>query len=577
MNTVGIALIGTAGLAGLAAVLRPDVAAVRLTMMMAWWLGVAWLVTRFVALDLGLAEVVAYSRAELPAWSRGTGAWAGPAGSLLLWLAAMVTAVALAATRSSQGDAPVRPQGDARLRPSRRWLEANGSAWAVRLAGVVSVVGAVVLVAFANPFRLTAMVPVNGRGLSPVLEHPAMAIHPPLLYLAQAAVVFAAVRAGLGTRHGNGRSAGRAPVAGAAAFLMLATLIGAWWAHDELGWGGWWAWDPVENTALAPLAALVASLHAASASARRRWAQGAAGLVLLGVAASRSGLASSVHAFASNAGPAVFIGLAGVVVMGLTLRAVLADPQGTAGNRSRGRVGLIVGTVALWVAMVVVVGELAAMSLGASEEGSALDGGLIARLLIPAGVTVLVGLAIYGWRAPRRVGMVLAHLGVVVFAVGVVASLGDWRKFVVVQVGDPTELRGELLSVGTPGRSDDRADLQRAEVAVVLGNSTYRPRIDRYPDLDRTRARPSRTMDWRGETEVVAAYIDDDRVGLEVRRHPGLGQVWAGGLLTAAGLAVTVVAANRRRRMDCTSAGGHKPTSDVQRGPRRPVAAATTG
>ena len=185
---------------------------------------------------------------------------------------------------------------------------------------------------------------------------------------------------------------------------MLATLIGAWWAHDELGWGGWWAWDPVENTALAPLAALVASLHAASASARRRWAQGAAGLVLLGVAASRSGLASSVHAFASNAGPAVFIGLAGVVVMGLTLRAVLADPQGTAGNRSRGRVGLIVGTVALWVAMVVVVGELAAMSLGASEEGSALDGGLIARLLIPAGVTVLVGLAVYGWRAPRRVG-----------------------------------------------------------------------------------------------------------------------------------------------------------------------------
>ncbi len=573
---MGVVLLATAAIAGAVSVWRPALRVPRLAMVGAWWLAAAYLMSRFVSLDLTLAEVVAYSRAELPAWLRGTGAWAGPAGSLLLWLAAMISAITLATLRP-RPDAPPTQDADAARHRQARAGFAAGDDWAIRLAGVVSVGGAVVLVAFANPFRAAATVPINGRGLSPVLEHPAMAIHPPLLYLAQAAVIFAAVSAGLGARHGNGRWAGRAPVAGAAALLLLATLIGAWWAHDELGWGGWWAWDPVENTALAPLAALVASLHAASATARRRWAQVAAGLVLLGVAASRSGLASSVHAFASNAGPAVFIGLVGIVVMGLILRAVLADPPSTPGSRTQSRVALIVGTVAMWVAMVVVVGELAAMSLGASEEGSSLDGGLIARLLIPAGLTVLVGLAIYGWRAPRRVGMVLSHLGVVVFAVGVVASLGDWRDFAVVPVGGQTELRGELLSVGTPRRSDDRADLQRAEVAVVLGSSTYRPRIDRYPDLDRTRARPSRTLDWRGETEVVAAYIDDDRVGLEVRRHPGLGQVWAGGLLTVAGLAVAAASALRRRRMDCSSAGGHEPTPNVSRGPKRTVAGATTG
>ena len=207
-----------------------------------------------------------------------------------------------------------------------------------------------------------------------------------------------------------------------------------------------------------------------------------------------------------------------------------------------------------------VTGELAAMSLGAGWLGAgpsganagrvALDGGLVGRLMIPAGMTLLVGLMAYGWRAPRRVGMVLAHVGVVVFAVGVIASLGDWREFAVVPVDGQTELRGERVRVGSPRVSDDRLDLQRVEVTVTLGGSTYRSRIDRYPDLDRTRARPSRTLDWRGETEVVAAYIDDDRVGLEVRRHPGLGQVWAGGLLAATGLAVTAATALRRRRTE---------------------------
>lgn len=576
MNVVALGLLGMAAVAGAVSAWRTDLRAARLVMVTVWWLATAYLITRFVALDLGLAEVAAYSRAELPSWLRGAGAWAGPSGSLLLWMTLMVTAVVLASPR---GGPATRDRPAAQERQSRPGPDWVGRDLAARLAGLVSVVGAIVLAVFANPFRLATAVPVNGRGLSPVLEHPAMLIHPPLLYLAQASVIFAALWATLGANNGRRQWPGRAPVAGAAALLVLATLIGAWWAHDELGWGGWWAWDPVENTALAPLAALIASLHASSVVARRRWVQAAAGLVLLGVAAARSGLASSVHAFASNAGPAVFIGLAGVAVLGLTLRAVLSDTETGVANRARGhgstpgfehevapgdlarrQVGMIVGAAAMWVVMVVVTGELAAMSLGAGWLGAgpsganagrvALDGGLVGRLMIPAGMTLLVGLMAYGWRAPRRVGMVLAHVGVVVFAVGVIASLGDWREFAVVPVDGQTELRGERVRVGSPRVSDDRLDLQRVEVTVTLGGSTYRPRIDRYPDLDRTRARPSRTLDWRGETEVVAAYIDDDRVGLEVRRHPGLGQVWAGGLLAATGLAVTAATALRRRRTE---------------------------
>ena len=169
MNVVALGLLGMAAVAGAVSAWRTDLRAARLVMVTVWWLATAYLITRFVALDLGLAEVAAYSRAELPSWLRGAGAWAGPSGSLLLWMTLMVTAVVLASPR---GGPATRDRPAAQERQSRPGPDWVGRDLAARLAGLVSVVGAIVLAVFANPFRLATAVPVNGRGLSPVLEHP---------------------------------------------------------------------------------------------------------------------------------------------------------------------------------------------------------------------------------------------------------------------------------------------------------------------------------------------------------------------------------------------------------------------
>ena len=198
----------------------------------AWLVALGWLTMRFLTVDLRLIEVARLTRAEVPAPLRAAGAWAGPRGSLVCWAAVVVTVLAGAAM-------------------GRRVAVA-------RCAGTISALVALAVLLAANPFERLVTRPDVGAGLNPVLEHPMMLIHPPLLYLAQALVVAAALV-------GIAEEARRWSLAAAAA-LVSATLLGAWWAHDELGWGGWWAWDPVENTALAPLVAVVAALHARRAT-----------------------------------------------------------------------------------------------------------------------------------------------------------------------------------------------------------------------------------------------------------------------------------------------------------------------
>lgn len=517
MQPLGAALLAAAAVGGSIAAVRPR-GALRWVAPVMWWCAVVFLAQRFVALDLSLREVVAYSRADLPGWLRFAGLWAGPAGSLLLWFA-MVSTAATIATRRTGG--PI-----------------------ARIIAAANPVAVITLVLWANPFRPDTTVPVDGRGLTPVLEHPAMLVHPPLLYSAHAAVVAAACVALL-PAGGSVRSARRL-VAGAAALLVSSTLLGAWWAHDELGWGGWWAWDPVENTALAPLAALVASLHAGSALAARRWAVAAAALMIAGVAAARSGLAESVHAFAPSPWPALVLLVVAAALAGAVWRVApldgsdALDPPGASPDQARLSVSVtrVVGVAAAWVALVVVTGEIAAAWVGSRPRPGSIDGGLVGRLLVPVGVAVVVGIVVLGRPAWRRVGAALTHAGVLLFAVGVVASTGDRADLGLVDRGDTVEIGGSEVTVAPARVVEDRPDRQRVVVVVTVDGVAYRPELLRYPDLDRTRARPARRSDWRGETEVVVSYVDDDRTRVEVRRHPGLGQVWGGGVMTALGLVV---------------------------------------
>ncbi|MBW3642453.1 MAG: cytochrome c biogenesis protein CcsA [Actinobacteria bacterium] len=217
--------------------------------------------------------------------------WGGMDGSLLFW-AALLSVVAVLGCRSVR-----------RRRPD---LEVGAAGVLLGLIGAFLAVG----LAFADPFDALAIPAVDGAGLAPILEHPAMLYHPPLLYLGliTCAVPFAVAAAGLASascdeawlrlvRHW----AGLAWLA-----LTVGMLAGSHWAYVELGWGGFWAWDPVENAALLPWLGSTALVHVAMVDEHRcrvrtstaTLAMATFVLALIGSVLARSGAASSVHAFA---------------------------------------------------------------------------------------------------------------------------------------------------------------------------------------------------------------------------------------------------------------------------------------
>ena len=278
------ALVVAAGLVGLA------------TAALAWAL---------VSGDFSLTYVAdATSRAMT--WPYRLGAlWGGMEGSLLLWVLVLGGYGAVAASS---------------LRTSAPGLQPGAQAVLAVLAGAF----VVVVAAFADPFARLAVPATDGGGLTPVLEHPAMLYHPPLLYLGQAglvvpfAITAAALARGAHALDGAWLAATRRAMAVAWGFLSLGMLAGAHWAYRELGWGGFWAWDPVENGSLLPWLGATAFLHAAVVTERRgavrAWTAGLAlgsfCLALLGGFLTRAGATDSVHAFAEARGVgAAFSGL----------------------------------------------------------------------------------------------------------------------------------------------------------------------------------------------------------------------------------------------------------------------------
>jgi cytochrome c-type biogenesis protein CcmF len=241
-----------------------------------------------------------------------TGAWAGLEGSLLLWgtvIAAYLVLVALRVTRGANPD---------------------------RLGAGALVVMAVVagfftsLVLFVTPtFTPTGRVVSDGGGANPLLrDHVLMAIHPPLLYLGYVGflVPFAFAVSALALRERGPRWVLRTQTWALVAwvFLTAGIVIGGWWSYDVLGWGGYWAWDPVENASFLPWLVGTAYLHSAVMQARRgmlpAWSVGLVMstfvFTLLGTFLARSGVIASVHAFSqSTLGPVLLVFLLVVVAV----------------------------------------------------------------------------------------------------------------------------------------------------------------------------------------------------------------------------------------------------------------------
>src|SRR5207247_3856958 len=195
--------------------------------------------------DFSFAYVADHTSRELPAIYTLSAFWGGQAGSLLLWLLVLCGygAAAVLLNRRSASDLVV---------------------WVVPVLGGVATFFAFMLVAVSSPFE-TQVAPLDGRGLTPSLQNPYMVAHPPLLYLGYVGltVPFAFAMGALLSGRTDERwiVATRRWTIAAWAFLGIGQLLGAHWAYVEVGWGGYYAWDPVENAALMPWLAATAFLH----------------------------------------------------------------------------------------------------------------------------------------------------------------------------------------------------------------------------------------------------------------------------------------------------------------------------
>ena len=267
----------------------------------------------FLGDDFGFNIVQQHSSIETPTFYKLAAMWSSQEGSLLLWawVLSIASSAALYATRS-------------RLRELVPW------ATAVMMGVAAFFTGLMLFAPGVDPFATLSPAPADGVGLNPLLQHPSMMIHPPMLYSGYVAftVPFAFAIGALVTRRLDSEwiRATRRFALIAWAFLGLGLLLGARWSYTELGWGGYWAWDPVENAALMPWLLGTAFLHSIMVQEKRGMLKvwnaslivGTFSMALLGTFLVRSGVLQSIHAFGdSTVGPYI-LGLIGVVLIGST-------------------------------------------------------------------------------------------------------------------------------------------------------------------------------------------------------------------------------------------------------------------
>jgi len=254
-------------------------------------LAFALLVVCFLRSDMSVALVVTNSHSAKPWLYKLAGTWGNHEGSMLLWVTILGMAGCLVAL--------------VERRVVERTLTATLGAQALISFGFYAF-----LLFASNPFARAFPVPEDGQGLNPLLQDPGLAFHPPTLYIGYVgmSVAFSFAVGALVTRD-VGRDFARAMrpwVLGAWIFLTLGITAGSYWAYYELGWGGWWFWDPVENASLMPWLAATALLHSVTVLATRdglrAWtimlAVVAFSMSMIGTFLVRSGILTSVHAFA---------------------------------------------------------------------------------------------------------------------------------------------------------------------------------------------------------------------------------------------------------------------------------------
>ncbi|MES2978312.1 MAG: heme lyase CcmF/NrfE family subunit [Pseudomonadota bacterium] len=583
----------------------------------------------FVVNDFSVLLAANHSHTTLPLVYRLTAVWGNHEGSILLWsliLSGWTLAVALFS----------------------RQLDAAVAARVLAVMGLISCGFLLFTLFTSNPFERLLPAAAEGKDLNPLLQDPGMAIHPPMLYMGYVgfAVPFAfAVAALLGGRVDTAWARWSRPWTTAAwCFLTCGIALGSFWAYYELGWGGWWFWDPVENASFMPWLVGTALIHSLSVTEKRggfkMWTALLAILVfslsLLGTFIVRSGVLSSVHAFATDPARGVFILAFLAIVIGgsLALFAWRAPKVGTGGQFelvSRESMLLANNLLLIVAAAAVLLGTIYPLIVDALGQGklsvgppyftavfvpllapalflmgvgplarwrSASGGDLARRLRWAAGVSVAaavlavvlferwmpmtgLGLWLAFWIASstllnlverlrslegvdwlRRLatqstsyyGMLLAHLGVAVFVLGVtVVSSFQSESDVRMQIGDTVDVGGyrfrleRIELVRGPNYRSARASLSVLDGDRVLGLLQPERRI-----YDVSRSAMTEVAIDRGVMRdlyvALGEPVSPTAWSVRVHHKPLVNWIWGGCLFMALGGFMAVIDRRYRAR-----------------------------
>lgn len=605
-----------------------------------------------------LAYVADNHRTGTPALFTIAAGWAALEGSIVLWglvLAGYIWLFGRTTARAGTGGA---------------------GAGALSILGIIAAFWFGLMATAANPFAVctaagegagcalsswapwsAADVPWDGRGANPLLQnHFLMIIHPPVLYLGYVgmSVPFAIAMASLaGARPGGGGPAPGAWVKitrrwtlGAWSFLTAGILLGGWWSYEVLGWGGYWAWDPVENASFIPWLLATAFLHSAVVQARRgvlaSWNYvlviGVFAATILGTFLTRSGVVASVHSFTQSAiGPILLGFLIATLAGSLALFAARAHRIGAAPRLdslvSREGAFLLNNLLLAVFGFAVLAGTLfplAAEAFGGAAVGVGrpffdrwavpLSYGLLlamglgpitpyraARpqvmrerlrlpLLISLGATAAVALLVTrnrhviivtfltslaatailrhldslvrsrrrktGERAgtallklagadPGFWGGQISHLGVAILAIGIAASAnlstgGELR----LAPGESTRLAGyELLYESPFFRQESNRSVTGARIAVTRDGrevAVLAPRLNLYPSSDQPIVTPAVHSTFRRDLYISLTRLDSEGLTADLHVYPLQWMVWLGGLVTASGAGLSLLAVRRR-------------------------------
>lgn len=501
------------------------------------------LVNTFVVNDFTVTYVASNSNTQLPVWYRVAATWGAHEGSLLLWVLLMsgwTFAVAIFSQR----------------------IPLDIVARVLAIMGMVSVGFLLFILFTSNPFsRTLPNFPIEGRDLNPLLQDPGLIFHPPLLYMGYVgfSVAFAFAIASLlsGRLDSTYARFTRPWTLAAWIFLTLGIVLGSAWAYYELGWGGWWFWDPVENASLLPWLSATALLHSLSLTRQRgifrHWSLLLAivtlMLSLLGTLIVRSGILVSVHAFALDNVRAVplFSLFALISLASLALYGWRARDGGPAVRFSGlSREMLILATLLLFCAvlLIVLVGTLYPMIYSLLGWGRLSVGApYFNRATLPFALLMLVVIVLATFVSGKRAQLpaLLAHAGVLLFAAGIVVSSVSRQEISLnLQPGQQVTLAGYTFRF-------ERLDLQAkgnytSEKAIVALFDHQQRIGELTPERRFYEARRQQMMEpsirWNGIHDwyaVMGEKTGADRYAFRLYVQSGVRWIWGGGLLMIAG------------------------------------------